>query len=152
MWINGIIDEDFANYKVPSMFISTIKCSWKCGKEVCQNRHLENAVKYQVDDRLLIARYTTNPLTRAIVFGGLEPLDQIDELVEFIRYFRMVSNDMVVIYSGYNFDEIYDEFSQLLQFDNILLKVGRYLPNRTAVYEPQLGVTLSSDNQYVVVI
>lgn len=152
MRILGLIDEDFANYRKPSMFISTITCNWKCGKEVCQNHHLENAPYIIVEDHKIISRYLENPLTHAIVFGGLEPLDQIDELVEFIRHFRLVSNDMVVIYSGYNFDEIYDEFSQLLQFDNILLKVGRYLPNRTAVYEPQLGVTLSSDNQYVVVI
>ena len=30
MLIKDIIDEDFINYKKPSMFIGTVKCDWKC--------------------------------------------------------------------------------------------------------------------------
>ena len=41
MKIKNIIEEDFVNYKVPSMFISTSQCDFKCdrecGKNVCQN-------------------------------------------------------------------------------------------------------------------
>ena len=29
----GIIEEDFTNYKLPCMFISTITCTFKCEKE-----------------------------------------------------------------------------------------------------------------------
>lgn len=32
MKITGLVDEDFINYKAPSMFISTSKCSFKCDK------------------------------------------------------------------------------------------------------------------------
>ena len=31
--IKDVIDEDFANYKKPSMFIATSQCSFKCEKE-----------------------------------------------------------------------------------------------------------------------
>ena len=33
MKITGLIEEDFVNYKVPSLFIGTSKCSFKCDKE-----------------------------------------------------------------------------------------------------------------------
>ena len=33
MRLKALIDEDFTNYKKPSMFIGTISCNWKCCKE-----------------------------------------------------------------------------------------------------------------------
>ena len=33
MKIKGIIDEDFINYKFPSMFLISSTCDWKCCKE-----------------------------------------------------------------------------------------------------------------------
>ena len=42
MIIKQIIDEDFVNYKQPSMLILFPTCSWKCGEEVCHNREISN--------------------------------------------------------------------------------------------------------------
>lgn len=147
MRILGVIDEDFANYKKPSMFISTITCNWKCGREVCQNAHLEDALYLTIPDTLLISRYLDNPLTQAIVFGGLEPLDQFEELVDFIWELRQHTEDDVVVYSGYNADEVGDKLPVLSKFSNIIVKLGRYVPNSAAVFDDILGVALQSSNQ-----
>ena len=46
MHVKGVIEEDFVNYKVPSMFINTCFCDFKCCTElgldigVCQNSPL----------------------------------------------------------------------------------------------------------------
>ena len=41
MFVKGIIDEDFVNYKKPVMYIAFPCCSFKCDKEngarYCQN-------------------------------------------------------------------------------------------------------------------
>ena len=33
MLVKGIIDEDFVNYKKPSMYIAMPNCSFKCDKD-----------------------------------------------------------------------------------------------------------------------
>ena len=57
-------------------------------------------------------------------------------------------NDDVVIYTGYYPDEIKDALDVLKGFKNIIIKFGRYIPNRQSRYDEILGVTLASDNQY----
>ena len=46
MTIKGLVEEDFSNYKKPSMFIIFPYCSFKCDTEagctVCQNSTLAN--------------------------------------------------------------------------------------------------------------
>ena len=67
MKITGLIEEDFVNYKVPSLFIGTSKCSFKCDKEcgenICQNSYLANAPVFEIDDAKLIKRYLNNDIT-----------------------------------------------------------------------------------------
>ena len=64
MKIKGLIDEDFVNYKLPSMFIATSKCSFKCdaecGKAVCQNLPLATAPVIDVSCKELVNRYMSN--------------------------------------------------------------------------------------------
>ena len=52
MKIKGIIDEDFINYKKPSMVIMCPSCTFKCDKEngaqVCQNSTLAAAPNIEV--------------------------------------------------------------------------------------------------------
>ena len=36
----------------------------------------------------------------------------------------------------------------LKNYDNIIIKYGRYIPNQPSRYDSILGVTLASDNQY----
>ena len=57
-------------------------------------------------------------------------------------------DDDIVIYTGYNKEEIVDKITQLADFKNIIIKFGRYVPNRPSRYDEILGITLVSDNQY----
>lgn len=156
MILKDIKDEDFVNYKVPSMFIATSKCDWKCPKEancdisICQNSAIatQRNIDIQTDD--ICSRYASNDITKAIVFGGLEPMLQIDDLLDIIKLLRVKysCDDDVVIYTGYYKHEIESELSKLKQFKNIIIKYGRYVPNDQPRYDSLLGVTLASKNQY----
>lgn len=154
MHIKGITDEDFVNYKVPSMFVSTNQCTFKCEKECgiecCQNSPLVKQKTKSINDDTIIKRYMQNPITKAIVFGGLEPFDQWGELYAFIAKLRIEYGvkDDVVIYTGYTYDEIEGECMMLMMFDNIVVKFGRYKPNGRRKFDDVLGITLASDNQY----
>lgn len=154
MWLKGITDEDFVNYKVPSMFISTATCSFKCdqecGSQVCQNAALAKEDPIFTDDDYLIRRYLKNPITKAIVFGGLEPFDQWGELFPFLQRLRMQygCTDPVVIYTGYRREEVDGELRFLMTMPNIIVKFGRFTPGQEPHFDPILGVNLASNEQY----
>ena len=86
MRVKTIVDEDFVNYKTPSMFIGTISCNGKCCFEggfplsVCQNDGWRGCAPIDIRDEVIIKRYLQNPLTHSIVFGGLEPIEQAVEV------------------------------------------------------------------------
>lgn len=154
----GIIEEDFTNYKLPCMFISTITCTFKCEKEAkyncCQNSPWANQTPFEISNEKLYETYINNPITSSIVIGGLEPFDQWDEIFDFINYFRIVkgNKDPIVIYTGYYPNEI-DGYVQFLKlFDNIIIKFGRFIPNQKHKYDEVLGVELASDNQFAIKI
>ena len=170
--ILGLIDEDFVNYKKPSMVIEFPKCSFKCDKEfgtrICQNGSLASAPRIITSIDTLIDRYMNNPITEAIICQGLEPFDSFDELCALIDYFRKVTKDDIIIYTGYTKEEL--EASEiyrmagikedkvvtekisfltfLKKYDNIIIKYGRYKPFNDPHYDEVLGVDLASDNQY----
>ena len=154
MIVKQIIDEDFVNYKKPSMFIAFPNCTWKCekecGKRVCQNSALATVPNIEVSPDEIAVRYIDNSMTKAIVVGGLEPLDSHEELIELIRIIRTKykCNDDIVIYTGYNWAEIEQKLSIIKKFKNIIIKFGRYIPDQNPHYDDTLGVTLASDNQY----
>ena len=152
MKIKNLIDEDFVNFKVPSMFISTTKCNFKCDKEcgrvVCQNSALATAPIFDIEDKKIIKRYLDNDITEAIVIGGLEPFDTWEEMYSFIWKFRQLSSDTIVIYTGYYPSEIAEQLKKLFKFKNIIIKFGRFIPNDKTRYDQVLGVTLSSSNQF----
>jgi len=160
MKVQNIIDEDVVNYKKTSMFIGTIKCDGKCWKDLgmkkdlCQNYSLYNKPHFDYPDDAIIDRYIKNPLSHAIVFGGLEPLLQQEELLTFIDTLRNKYKcaDDVVIYTGYYIYEIKDFVDNISKYENIIIKYGRYIPNRNKVYDSILGITLASDNQFAVKI
>ena len=109
MLIKGIVDEDFINYKLPSMYIATAACSFKCDKEygtkICQNSVLAQQPSHIIDNQLIVDRYLKNDITKAIVFGGLEPFDLCWDLVVLIGLFRSSTKDDIVIYTGYTKEE-----------------------------------------------
>ena len=152
MKIRGVTEEDFINYKRPSMFIISPFCSFKCEKECgqtcCQNNELIDLPLIDTSIKVLINHYINNPITHAVVFGGLEPLDSFDDVLEFIQEFRQVSQDEIVIYTGYVPEEVIDKLNKLKEYNNIILKFGRYIPSRPSRYDEVLGITLASDNQY----
>lgn len=157
--VKDVIDEDFVNYKKPSMFIATSKCSFKCEKEDCevhcQNSSIVRQKTIKENINKLINRYLKNDITHAIVFGGLEPFDQMDELISFVIAFRKYSYDDIVIYTGYNEIEVYDKRKALLFANNhngkIIIKYGRFKSNGIKRYDNILGIELASSNQYAVV-
>lgn len=159
MLVKNIVEEDFVNYKLPSMFIATCFCDWKCCIEqnldisVCQNASISKQTNIFIDNFEIYKRYISNPITKAIVIGGLEPFRQFDEVYSLIKYFRYKGcQDTFIIYTGYNEDEIVNQIGQMKTLSNIILKVGRYIPNNTPHYDEVLGVKLASDNQKGVII
>jgi len=156
--LKSIIDEVFQDYKKPSMLLATCNCDWKCLKErgldisICQNSKLskQNSINVSVDE--IINRYINNPITQAIIIAGLEPMLQFDEVLNFIKEFRNKSNDDIVIYTGYYPDEIIFKIERLKQYQNIIIKFGRYIPNRKKRFDNNLGIELVSDNQFAVKI
>ena len=156
MLIKNLIDVDFINYKKPSMFIIMPHCSFKCDKEngclMCQNSSLVHEPTHNVDTRLMVTRYIENPITKAVTFGGLEPLDTIEDVLEFVDILRNIykNEDDVVIYTGYTEEELINnkDYKRILEYGNIIIKYGRFRPNQTPHYDEVLGVNLVSDNQY----
>ena len=156
MIIRGLVDEDFVNYKKPSMFIAFPTCSWKCemecGQRVCQNSTLASASAIVIHERGVCVRYLENPITSAIVCGGLEPMDTYDMLCDMICTLRheFHCNDDIVIYTGYTEEECMDNgwITNLQQYGNIIIKFGRFIPNKEPHYDDVLGIKLASPNQY----
>ena len=154
MKIKGLKDEDFVNFKKPSMFIIAPSCTFKCdidnNCEVCQNSHLAHAPIIEIDNQTLIERYLNNNITKAIVFGGLEPLDNFKEMFDFIKLLRKeyCCKDEIVIYTGYNKFELTEQLKILKQFPNIIVKFGRYFKDCEPIYDEVLGLELASPNQY----
>lgn len=159
MLVKNIVEEDFVNYKLPSMFIATCFCDWKCCREqnldisVCQNSDISKQANCNIPNKDIFNRYISNPITKAVVIGGLEPMMQFEEIYDLIKCFRDNNcKDMFVIYTGYNEDEILNQIDQLKKFENIILKIGRYRPNNKSHYDDILGINLVSDNQKGVII
>ena len=152
MIIKGIQDEDFVNYKKPSMVIAFPHCTWKCekecGKKVCQNGTLATTPNIEIDVKILVDRYINNPITKAVVCGGLEPFDTWNNLQKFIIELRQKSQDDIVIYTGYKKEEISYAVDWLNLFPNIIVKFGRFVPDQQKHYDEVLGIYLASDNQY----
>ena len=153
--VKGVVLEDFVNYKKPSMFVGVHKCDWKCCKEqnlpltTCQNNSLHETKTQELDIKDLINKYLANPITEAIVVGGLEPIINFEEVLELLKELRSRDcNDDFVVYTGYYPDEILQELELIKQFQNVYFKFGRYMPNKEARYDEVLGVTLASSNQY----
>lgn len=155
MLIKDIKDEDFTNYKKASMFIATSKCNWKCCTEqgldvsICQNSAISQQENIDISVDEIFHRYINNPMTKAMVIGGLEPIMQFWDLLELVTYFRKHQCiDDIVIYTGYNKEEIDSQINILKNYSNIIVKFGRYIPNQNSHHDNVLGVNLASDNQY----
>ena len=159
MTVKGIIDEDFVNYKKPSMTIMFPYCDFKCdkasGRTVCQNSSLAKEPNIEVSIESLIERYLKNNITSAIVMQGLEPFNSWVDLFYFIICLREMykCDDDIVIYTGYEEDnDIVQKCLKIIwkyiDAKNIIVKYGRFIPDQKPHYDEVLGVNLASDNQY----
>lgn len=154
MRLKFIKPEDFVNYRKCSMFLGTCFCDWKCCHEanvpesVCHNREWGSNPICDIDDSEIVSKYLANGLTSAVVVGGLEPMLQFDELLGLVKAFREKTQDDIVVYTGYYPDEIPDKVAALSEYPNIVIKFGRYVPDKPSRYDDVLGVTLASDNQF----
>ena len=148
MKIKGLISEDLVNYKKPSMTIIFPYCTFKCGEGYCQNSELAKAPIIEMNINNLVDRYINNPITEAVVMQGLEPFDSWNDLKSFIHELREYCNDDIVIYTGYNKNEIIEKINELSKYTNIIVKFGRYIPNQEKHFDDLLGVYLAINNQY----
>jgi hypothetical protein len=151
-----MIDEDNVNYRKIAMFLAfpscTFKCDRECGRKVCQNSSLAKEPGIEVSIISIIERYLDNPISKALVIGGLEPLDSPRELYFLMIHLREYTNDDIVIYTGYTEEEppvqrLYAIMKQY-QIDNVYIKFGRFIPDCKSHYDDVLGVRLASPNQY----
>lgn len=153
MIVKDIVFEDFINYKKPCMFIICPKCDFKCnidaGRNVCQNYKLIQQPNIEVSNKYIVDKYRTDSISKSIVFGGLEPFDTFDDILQLISDLRKVTTDDIVIYTGYNKDEIKGQIAILSTYKNIIVKFGRFIPDNARVHiDDLLGVELCSENQY----
>lgn len=163
MEIKGIEAENFENFKAPALFIAFPRCSFKCDKEagcaVCQNSALASSPSIDISVEAIVDLYVSNPMTEAIVCGGLEPFDSLDDLICLILNLRYRTPDPIIIYTGYTEEEIEsmeyrvgNELKPVLDilkvYENIVIKFGRYIPNQNKHWDNLLGVELASPNQY----
>lgn len=149
MKIKGLISEDFVNYKKPAMTIMFPHCNgFKCGAEYCQNSPLSKTEDIEMDISNIVIRYLNNPITESVVMQGLEPFDSWDDLIGLVKQLRESCDDDIVIYTGYNKEEIADKIALLSKYKNIVVKFGRFIANQEKHYDEVLGVYLISDNQY----
>lgn len=155
--LKQVVAEDFCNYKLPSMFLITCFCDWKCCTEgkfdisVCQNSSLKEYPIKEYPFILLYKFYKSNPITKAIIVGGLEPLLQSEELYNLISFFREKGcNDKFLIYTGYTEEEVTSDarYSKLLTLSNITFKFGRFKLDDKSRFDEVLGIELASQNQY----
>ncbi len=156
MIVRTIVDEDFVQYKEPCMYIATAFCNGKCCKEagiplsVCLNDAWRGTATIAMVDEGIIERYLSNSITTTICFAGLEPFEQFNQVYDFIEKLRKdySCNDTVLIYTGYTKEEIPEQIDKLKDFDNIIVKFGRFIPDKPSRFDDVLGVQLASDNQY----
>ena len=153
--VKSIVDENFQDYKKASMFIAFPKCDFKCFKELgleissCQNYEILKMPDIKIKIDKVFERYVKNPITEAVILGGLEPFFNFDEVYNLISYFRQKNcNDDFVIYTGYYPNEVENYIEKFKKFKNIIIKFGRFIPKSASIFDKILGVKLASKNQF----
>lgn len=147
--------EVFQDYKKSALLLCTCFCDWKCctelgrDKSMCQNSTLKEVAIKKIPFSEIFDMVTRNTVIDAVIFGGLEPFIQINQVIQCIEYLRErgMTKD-ILIYTGYYIEEIDEAIIERLKESDVILKCGRYIPDRPPKFDDILGVTLASDNQY----
>ena len=131
MIIKGIKEEDFLQYKLPSMLVAFPSCTFKCEKEcsckgMCQNGALANSPNIEISAKAIVDRYLSNSISEALVCGGLEPFDTYSQLLELLTEFRSRCDHPVIIYTGFYKNEIKHKLDYIIKFiPNVIIKFLR---------------------------
>lgn len=143
----------YGDYYKPSLYIPIgVSCNWKCCIEqgldisICQNSKLNNIVS--IDSNDILSSVKNNKIVTAYVFSGLETMDNFKELLYLIAKIRIYNSFDIVIYTGYYPNEVQEEINMLKEFDNVIVKFGRFIANSEPRYDEVLGITLASNNQF----
>lgn len=150
MILKGIVWEDFTNYKLPVMQLIFPKCSFKCGKGLCQNSPLAVTPDIYFNELDVVEKYMSNKITHGVLCAGFEPFDSPDDLMCFSHLFRQYTSDTLIIFTGYTKDELQCNPTYIWlsnNISNLIIKFGRYKPNQYPHYDEVLGIKLASDNQ-----
>ena len=154
MLLKDIVPVDFVNYKEPTMYVAfpywSFKCEKDCGIQCCHNSALAKAKNIEVSAERVVEIYKENaqPIAKALVCAGLEPLDSFGDLLDLVVEFRNYCTDPIIIYSGYTEEESSTYINALKKFENILVKFGRFIPDQPHRVDELLGIELASENQY----
>lgn len=157
MKLINLIEEDFVNYKRPGIFLGFPYCSGKCNPKddlpICQNQHLHTAKLIDISVPEILHRFETNPISEALICGGLEPFDSFEDLILLCIAFRKkykIRPYPIIIYTGYYPHEIKGKLWGLMNISDVIVKFGRYIPGDEPHLDPYLGVNLASNNQYAI--
>ena len=151
-------ENNLNHYYKNGLLIGTVSCSFKCLHEqnlpitICQNSHIAILPTIEEDIDFIIKKYNNNKLQECVIFAGLEPFDQFQEIYKFIEIFRNSRNDDIVIYTGYEEKELKDIILKLKKYSNIIIKFGRFIKNSEKIFDNVLKVSLASKNQYAIKI
>lgn len=147
MYIKNLMDEDTLYYKNVSMYVGCQSCSSVFGT-------LTDYPDIEISAENLAERYINNNNSSAVVFGGSESFDFIDDIISFIDLIRNKyhNDDNIIIYSDYSEDEIKIKYKNyykaLKEYSNIIIKFGRFMPGQDSHMDNILGIRLRSNNQY----
>ena len=147
------------------MFIGFPTCSFKCCKEgnfpveVCQNCSLAKANGVDVSPEHIVDRFLSNPITSAIVIGGMEPFDSVQDLITLVHPYNFDSISYTTT-SAYIFSCIYavsmtfvlaktdNENGKLFSSSNILLLIWCIASLVFYVYFITGNITWDWDSNY----
>lgn len=159
--------DNITDYKETSMLLVFPYCSGKCGPK-CHNYRMIGTTKineYNILD--IINLYLKLETHNSVVCAGLEPFDSMLDLTNLVKCFSSCNKNCdIVIYTGYNEDEIEDNVKSLVEtFDanvnkdykkSLIVKFGRFIFDDSGKevknYSDILGINLASPNQYAKVL
>lgn len=141
------VRETITDYRKSTLYLCGYICTLGC--KDCFHNELKKNHPTTLSIEKLFTDYISTTSCDAILFSGLNWLEQIEELFVLIHYIRSNHiNKDIVIYTGYDKHEISDKIAMLSKFDNIIIKYGRFDATLPPRYDDVLGITLASSNQW----
>ena len=149
------IKETFNDFLSPSLLVAVKKCDYKCCKEAniaistCHNYSLDLEKEIDIKNEYLFNKFINNKFVESLGFAGKEPMLDIYfyDIEKYIEYHRKFDNSPIFIYTGYYENEIIEKINILKKYENIYIKIGRFIPNKQSYKDDLTGVILSNKEQ-----